>query len=922
MSKILDENQVSADFYNEGVQSKMDFKDEQNEQGYENEGPVTCLGMTFANDDERRAYFREELRKKLPELKKIEGFPIGEDDDIINLSDPPYYTACPNPWLNDFIKQWEKEKKQLEVDGKRSKDFEVKEPYASDVSEGKNNPVYTAHTYHTKVPHPAIMRYILQYTQPGDIVLDGFAGTGMTGVAAAACSNGDDAIAARINGEWEKQFGHKPNWGARHAIIGDLSPYATNIAYFYNTPIDIQKLKREVNRIQKEMENECGWMYHTVEPVETSVGHKLHIELVDGRISFVVWSDIMVCPVCGKEYVFWHQAFDKEQGCIRDEFHCPHCNALQSKKTSKPAIETYYDDALQKPMKRVKQMPVIVVGKAGKRKIQRAPIQYDLDVLKRIEEIKVEGFIPSEPLPDGQETQRNVDKGITHVHQFYTKRNLIALSKLYEKIEKSPMAHALRFLFTGMLILSSNMNRVRVSNPYNRGKGNLSGTLYVPGVPTETSIIDQIGERLDTMEKAIEILAKERSNAQYVGSADRILLGNDSIDYIFTDPPFGANLNYSELNSLPEPWLKVVTNNSREAIENIAQGKDAQHYRDTMTDCFREYFRVLKPGKWMTVEFSNTSAAVWNSIQSSLQYAGFIIANVAALDKKQGSFKAVTTTTAVKQDLVITCYKPSEEMVKHFEKSGDSGRNVWDFIDEYLHHLPVHIERNDSTTVVVERSPKILYDRLISYYVQHGYSVPMDAADFQAGLRERYLERDGMFFTSEQASEYESKKKSLPGGVISMGIMINSEADGIQWLRNELSLAPKTRQDLYTGWMQARGAVRKGDRLPELDDILEENFIKEADGKWRVPDANDEKDLEILRNKALLKEFNLCVEQASKPKSKIKEVRVEALRVGFKQCYIDKDFKTIIMVGDKIPENLLTEDEVLLQYYDIASSRV
>lgn len=54
--------------------------------------PVTCLGMTFESDEARRAYFREELRKKLPELRKIEGFPIGEDDDIINLSDPPYYT--------------------------------------------------------------------------------------------------------------------------------------------------------------------------------------------------------------------------------------------------------------------------------------------------------------------------------------------------------------------------------------------------------------------------------------------------------------------------------------------------------------------------------------------------------------------------------------------------------------------------------------------------------------------------------------------------------------------------------------------------------------------------------------------------------------------------------------------------------------
>ena len=110
---------------------------------------ITVLGKTFSSEEERRAYFREELRKKLPELKKMEGFPIGEDDDILNLSDPPYYTACPNPWLNDFIEEWEEEKKELEKEGKRIADFEVDEPYASDVSEGKNNPIYNAHSYYT-----------------------------------------------------------------------------------------------------------------------------------------------------------------------------------------------------------------------------------------------------------------------------------------------------------------------------------------------------------------------------------------------------------------------------------------------------------------------------------------------------------------------------------------------------------------------------------------------------------------------------------------------------------------------------------------------------------------------------------------------------------------------------------------------------
>lgn len=61
--------------------------------------PVTCLGIEFPNDDARRAHFTEELRQKLqdPEFRKIEGFPIGEDEDILKLSDPPYYTACPNP---------------------------------------------------------------------------------------------------------------------------------------------------------------------------------------------------------------------------------------------------------------------------------------------------------------------------------------------------------------------------------------------------------------------------------------------------------------------------------------------------------------------------------------------------------------------------------------------------------------------------------------------------------------------------------------------------------------------------------------------------------------------------------------------------------------------------------------------------------
>ena len=98
---------------------------------------------------------------------------------------------------------WEEQKNILEEIGQRESDTLVSEPYASDISEGKNNSVYNAHSYHTKVPHPAIMRYLLHYTQPGDIVYDGFGGTGMTGVAGHLLHNPDNKLKYLLNSEFD-----------------------------------------------------------------------------------------------------------------------------------------------------------------------------------------------------------------------------------------------------------------------------------------------------------------------------------------------------------------------------------------------------------------------------------------------------------------------------------------------------------------------------------------------------------------------------------------------------------------------------------------------------------------------------------------------------------------------------------------------
>ena len=122
--------------------------------------------------------------------------------------------------------------------------------------------------------------------------------------------------------------------------------------------------------------------------------------------------------------------------------------------------------------------------------------------------------------------------------------------------------------------------------------------------------------------------------------------------------------------------------------------------------------------------------------------------------------------------------------------------------------------------------------------------------------------------------------------------------------------------------MQAITATRKGDIVPELSEILSENFIEEDNGTWRLPNIQDDVDKDKLREKALLKEFRNYVEMASKPRAKLKEVRVEAVRAGFKNCYMNKDFATIVLVAERIPQSLLEVDDILLQFYDIARTRV
>ncbi len=914
-----------------------------------NNNPVTCLGMTFKNDYARRAYFTEELRKKLqdPEFRKIEGFPIGEDENILKLSDPPYYTACPNLWIADFIAEWESQKP------KKPEDYHYhREPFAADVSEGKNDPIYNAHSYHTKVPHKAIMHYILHYTEPGDIVFDGFAGSGMTGVAAQMCADRNVVISlgyqVKEDGtilQKETSEDGKEEWvpfsrlGARRAVLNDLSPAATFIAYNYNTPLDVQAFEREVKCILAEVEEECGWMYETMHDGSTDINGKE----IKGRINYTVWSDIFVCPECANEVIFWDVAVDKKAGKVRDTFPCSHCNAELTKRKMERAWTTKFDKALNDTIRQAKQVPVLInyTVPGSKGRFKKTPDEFDLALIKSIENSEIPYWFPTVALPDGYNTRQPIrSHGITHVHHFYTKRNLWVLGAV---LERCSVQHKLLFQSI-VATLCSRLARYRKA-----GNGHLNGTLYVSSLNAETEITKVFLGKSKDFVKAF--LAKTKNITQ-LQSFENTPLPSQSVDYIFIDPPFGANLNYSELNFIWESWLKVWTNNKPEAIENSVQKKGPAEYRQLMTACFKEAYRVLKPGRWMTVEFSNTKASVWNSIQTALTEAGFLVANVSALDKQQGSFKAVTTPTAVKQDLVISAYKPNGGFEERFQKEAQTEEGVWDFVRTHLKYLPVTKKQGTDFIVIPERDPRILYDQVIAYYVRKGYNVPIDSQDFQLGLSQRFSELDGMYFLPEQVAEYGRKKMIGGGRAVQQSLFVSDEASAIDWLRNLLRDKPQSFQDINPKFMQEISGWNKHEKGLELSVLLEQNFlcyngkepmpekihaylssnwkdlrnlakndsklVAKAIDRWYMPDPNKAGDLEKLREKALLKEF----EEYKQSTNKLEIFRLEAVRAGFKKAWQERDYNAIITTAEKMLSKIIEEDPKLLMWYDHAVTRM
>ena len=572
--------------------------------------PVECLGLMFESDEARRAHFLGKLKDGLEELdtklgevpftsvddavarmmaveiwpigdkahltkvagrmryaeeskdllqrwKDEVGFPHGEIRDILDLSDPPYYTACPNPFLHNFVARASKT-----YNG--SADTYQREPFAADVSSGKSDPLYNAHAYPTKVPPDAIRPLLEHYVQPNNIVLDPFSGTGMTGIALNRCQN-------------------------LVGVLQDLSPTATHIAASLDATVSPELFEYSASELLKTIYQEYGWMY------ETEINSKV------SNVRYFIWSDIYLCDSCDTPIRIWDIEGKASVGGLKTKIPCPSCDAMISKQTMAPLTETVFDPLLGHPIERIKSEPVLKVVVRGNRS-QKTPVdQFDKETLAKIYSTDFPTNAPIEKMlfkddAWGDQWRSSYHLGVTHLHHFFTYRNFLILCALWHEISQvvdSGLRRMLRFWFTASMSRMTRLNRFMAQ--HNRHVGPLAGTLFIGPIQAEISPFYFFENKIRDLSSAFSKNDHKSTKRSIISTSSSSIIDapDNSVDMIFTDPPFGENLMYSELNFIIEGWLRVYTNQKEEAVISVTQEKTLSDYQALMEEVFVECYRAL-----------------------------------------------------------------------------------------------------------------------------------------------------------------------------------------------------------------------------------------------------------------------------------------------------------------------------------------
>ena len=709
-----------------------------------------------------------------------------------------YYTSTPNPNLRRFV-----EENATPYDP-TTDDYNVP-PFDQPITTTKATAIYNMHTYWSKKPHDAIQQYIKHYTKPGDIVLDPFSGSGGT------------SLAALMEG--------------RTAIAIDLSPAATFITKNYCTPVDVDELQRAFAKLQVKIKSEMDWLYET------------RCDRCDGRATtaYTVYSYVFQCSRClTKQPLFDcpEVISQTENGKPKTIRICPNCKKAGHQEEIGvgnprfdpiPVLVSYACDEGCKPKRGQRHHNDPNPKKRDYFK------KYDLKKLQEIENSTIPYWYPHDRMlnnsnPDNERwglLWRPYHYGINYVSDFFTKRNLWSIALVFDAINKTENSTRDNFNFYMTSILYK-ASRMMAHN--DDGIGRIQkGILYIPPIEHDINIKFFLEDSHQDFVRGYEEINQIQTNKLCISTAnaESINIPDGKVDYIFTDPPYGGAVQYGELNYIWESWLKYDSNwKNDEVIVNSYKEKTEKDWEYSLKLIVQECFRVLKPNRWISLCYHDSSEGTWQLIQDLMSEVGFISeasSSTLFIDTATKTLKQLFSDKITKRDLVINFRKPREgEVAAKVLLTGEEDATT--FSEKARIILREALERHPGAPA--DR----LYDELVSRMVRKGQ---FQRHNFDELLRTVAEENSGYLLdTADKVDETEARKENAAAARLET------------FMQAYLKKLPDDGGVHYSNLFEEYLPI--GDKPRRLlQDWLLEYFYKTEEGTWRPPANEDERQIKI-----------------------------------------------------------------------------
>ena len=507
------------------------------------------------------------------------------------------------------------------------------EAFSEPIQTTKVDPIYNFHPYDSKKSHSAIAEYVEHYCTQGDVVLDPFCGSGSTLVAASSL--------------------------ACPSIGIDFSPLAVFISQQVTSVVDLASLDQSFKALQDAVQDRIEALYSTT----------CHRCRGNATVTGTVLSEVFQCLRCLKEHPFY--------SCLPTQAEstrlCPSCSAR--------GIQSEITTSFERRGYRVVEVAVLC-KKCKPKRAKRTILDAALGTfLERDEEAcnRVDSSITSAPEfsrpmlnHDGSEERwgllwRPYLRGMRTVRDFFTPRNLTAVTLLRNAIRELNSPE----LMVALSSILAKCSHLMAQNSDGIGRV-MKGTYYVGVLRREVNVWQFFTEAYTAVRDAKVALASTLKAPTAVSRQSSVSLSeipDSSIDYVFTDPPYSGKVQFGELNFLREAALNLgIADLGKEIIVNDYRGFSEQEWAERMAGAFREVFRVLKPGRWATLCYHDTSDGTWQLLQDLMRECGFeadTVEDSLYIETKQKSIKQITAKNVSKRDLVINFKKP---------RSGQQGR--------------------------------------------------------------------------------------------------------------------------------------------------------------------------------------------------------------------------------------------------------